>query len=307
MSAAVFPEIGLGTWRSDKGLVEAAVYHALNAGYRHIDCAQVYQNQAEVGAGLSKFLQEQASLPNGVQRKDLFIVSKVWNTDHAAEHVLQSCQQTLKELQIDYIDVMLIHWPVCFKHSADGALFPSKDGIFELDAVPIEETWKAFEDLVDRGLTKHIGVSNFSIEQVQQVLSFARIKPITNQVEAHPYFQQRELAQYLQSQGIVLTAYSPLGNVNPEKFASCLADSVLNEIAAKYNKSVAQVILRWGLQMGYKIIPKSVTPARINDNLKVFDFTLSDEDMSRIATLGQEKTQRQVNPAFGPGGKPLFG
>lgn len=288
------PAFGLGTWRSDPGLVEQAVYDAIKLGYRHIDAAYVYENQDEVGRGIKKAITEGI-----VQRADLFITTKLWNTSHHPDDVEPEAKKSLDQLQLDYIDLYLIHWPVAF--SRGDNLFPKEEKGFKFIDIPITDTYKALEKLVTKGLVKSIGVSNFSIEQVDQILAVATIKPVTNQVEAHPYWNQSALQAHHASHGIVITAYSPLGNLNPkdEKAASPLKDEKVVLLSKKYNKSPAQILIRWSLQTGKVVIPKSVTFTRIQENADVFDFQLSAEDVNTLSSLPQS---RLLNPPFGKDG-----
>lgn len=297
------PIFGLGTWRSDKGKVETAVKHALENGYRHIDCAAVYANQEEVGRGIKAALENKDL---GLKREDIYVVSKLWNNDHAKDSVEPAIRKTLKELQLDYLDLYLIHWPTPFQFVKDSP-FPKDDkGHYLTSDVPIKETWLAMEELVRKGLVKSIGVSNFSTEEVDDLLTYATVKPVMNQVEAHPYLNQAELKKHHDAKNIHITAYSPLGNVDPEKKTSPLDDPAVAEIAKKYNKSPAQVLIRWSLDSGFICIPKSVTPDRIIENSKVFDFKLTNDEVSKLAELTNTKFSRMINPPFRPNGTTVF-
>jgi len=280
------PMVGLGTWKSKPGEVKAAVESAIDAGYRHIDCARIYGNEPEVGAAL------QEKMKGGVMRENLFIVSKLWNNAHRKEHVRPACEKTLKDLGLKYLDLYLIHWPHGFQPG--DALIPKReDGsvIFDEDVDPTE-TWAAMEELVDAGLVRSIGISNFNARQVRSILAMCRIKPAMNQVERHPYFDQARLKQLSDEEGIPLSAYCPLGSGdNPSRLPDdpkLLEDKVLAEIAAKYNKTPAQVAIRWQIDTGVVVLPKSVNPSRIASNIDVFDFKLSAEDMVAIGALNRE-------------------
>jgi diketogulonate reductase-like aldo/keto reductase len=280
------PMIGLGTWKSKPGEVKAAVEAAIDAGYRHIDCAAIYGNESEVGEALK------VKIDSGVvKREDLFIVSKLWNNAHKKDDVTPACKKTLADLGLEYLDLYFIHWPHAFK--AGGALLPkNEDGTVQYDEeTPITETWAAMEDLVETKLVRSIGISNFNAKQVQAVCEMCKIKPAMQQVERHPYFDQNQLMKVCADLGIPLTAYCPLGSAdNPGRKPDdpvLLQDKVLAEIGEKYGKTAAQVALRWEVETGVVVIPKSVSPARIAQNLDICDFQLTQEDLDKIATINR--------------------
>lgn len=289
-SGATMPSIGLGTWQSDPGVVGAAVKDALALGYRHIDCAAIYANEAEIGAAFDDVL------GGDVRREDVFVTSKLWNTMHAAADVATALQKTLADLRLGYLDLYLVHWPVV--QDGDGALRP-------LEGIPVAETWQALEACVDAGLVKDIGVSNFSVAKLKRLLTTARIKPSVNQVERHPYLQNPELIQFCQQEGILLTAYSPLGTpatslANKDE-PPILENSVVKEIAEKHGATPAQVLIAWALSCGTTVIPKSSQKRRIAENLEAQTLTLDDDDLSRIK--GLDKHHRYVDGSFWCGDK----
>jgi diketogulonate reductase-like aldo/keto reductase len=248
------PQLGFGVFQSAVGKeTYQAVLWALEAGYRHIDTAMIYGNEADVG---------QAIIDSGVPREEIFLTTKLWNEDMRQDRQEEAFQESLDRLQVDYVDLYLIHWPV-----------PGK----------FHDSWKALERIYATGKAKAIGVSNFQIHHLETILQDAKIVPAVNQVELSPQLSQVPLTEYCNSKGIAVEAWSPLGG------GVLVGDPRLAEIGAKYGKSAVQVILRWDLQRGIITIPKSVHQNRIIDNTKIFDFELSDEDMNYINSLNEDK------------------
>lgn len=275
------PTIGLGTWKSKPGEVSAAVKHALKVGYKSIDAALVYGNENEVGEGIRDAIKD-----GDVKREEIFVTSKLWGNSHHPDDVETAVKKSLSDLGLAYLDLYLIHWPHAFKRGS--VLFPKKeDGTVEyLTDVTPTETWLAMEKLVEKGLVRSIGLSNFNSEQIKDILDKGKIPPATNQVECHPYFNQQKLLDFCMEKGIYLTAYSPLGSpdrpwASPDE-PNLLEDPKLAEIAKRVGKSAAQVLLRYQLQRKVIVIPKSVTPSRIEENFALLDFELSEADMKTL-------------------------
>ncbi|WP_114744248.1 aldo/keto reductase [Falsibacillus pallidus] len=248
------PYVGLGVWQmKDENEAVNAVKSAITAGYRSIDTAAVYENEEAVGRGVKE---------SGVSREELFITSKVWNSDQGYDSTLKAFEASLKRLDMDYLDLYLIHWPVEGKYV---------------------DTWKAMEKLYNDGLVKAIGVSNFHQHHLEDLFAAGTVKPMVNQVETHPRLNQDALKAFCKENDIALEAWSPLGQ------GKLLDESVLKEIGEKHGKSSAQVILRWHLQNGTIIIPKSVHENRIKENADLFDFELSAEEMSKVDGLNKDE------------------
>ncbi len=293
-NSAKIPALGLGTWKSAKGKVGKAVENALEIGYTHFDCAHVYMNEEEIGQA---FRRQKLS---GSKRESAWVTSKLWNNAHRARHVKPALEKTLKDLQLDYLDLYLIHWPVHFKHEA---FFPqSPDDYLPPEEIPVMETWQAMQKLVDSGMCRFIGVCNFNIAKLHQLEKEADIKPVVNQIELHPYLQQQEMLEYCRNNDMLLTAYSPLGsgdrsqNMKKEDEPSLLENAVIKEIAAAKGVTCGQILLAWALDRGTVTIPKSVNPEHQQQNLEAAQIQLDDGDREAIKAL--DKGYRYVDGRF---------
>ncbi len=278
------PALGLGTWKSDPGEVYNVVREAIKIGYRHIDCAAFYGNETEIGQA---FIDAFSS--GDVKREDLWVTSKLWNNAHLKKDVRPALEKTLRDLRLDYLDLYLIHWPVALKPEVQ---FPSSTNDFlSLNDAPIAATWAGMEGCVKDGLSKHIGVSNFSIKKIKQLLDGCEIRPAVNQIELHPFHQQPTMLEFCNKEYIVVTAYSPLGSTDrPPQFKnpnepSLFENTTIVKIASANGLSSAQVLIRWAIQRGTSVIPKSVNPARLKQNFDAAGISLSNEDMKKIAAL----------------------
>jgi alcohol dehydrogenase (NADP+) len=295
-TGAKIPAIGLGTFGSDRfsaNEIAEAVMGAAAIGYRHFDCASVYRNEREIGTSFQKILS------GGMAREELWITSKLWNDKHAEADVIPSCQQTLKDLQLEYLDLYLIHWPFP-NHHAPGVDVTSRDP----HAVPYVhenymKTWRQMEKLVEMGLVKHIGTSNMTIPKLKLLLRDAKIKPATNEMEMHPHFQQSELFQFCVDNDIVPIGYSPIGSPSrPERDRTPddtvdIEDPIIVKIANRLNVHPAVICIKWAVQHGQVPIPFSVHPEKYWGNLKaVTTDPLTDEEMQQIA--GIDKNNRLI-------------
>jgi len=290
-----FQSIGLGTWKATGKVVKTAVIEAINAGYRHIDTAAIYGNEVEIGEALSEVFKK-----GKIKREEVFITSKLWNDSHEKAMVIPALKESLKRLQLDYLDLYLIHWPVAFKH---GVLFPgSPSEYITLDKLPIIETWEQMEIAKKEGFAKHIGVSNFSKLKLQDLVSKAHSKPEVNQVEMHPLLQQNELFNYCKKEQIIVTGYSPLGSgdrsaeMKAEDEPNLMDIDIIKEIAKKHRVSPAQILLAWHCNRGTSVIPKSTSKNHIVSNFEACDIILDAEDMDNIASL--DKNYRFINGKF---------
>ncbi|MFI9591909.1 aldo/keto reductase [Nonomuraea sp. NPDC052265] len=252
------PQLGFGVWQVSADDAEHAVTTALRAGYRHVDTAAAYENEEGVG---------RAVRAAGVPREKVFVTTKLWNGDH--ERAEQAFDESLARLGLDYVDLFLIHWPV-----------PQQDKYVQ--------AWRALEKIYRDGRAKAIGVSNFTVATLTRLMNETDITPSINQIELHPYFQQREMRAFHEANGILTEAWSPLGQGK-----GLLSDPALRVLSEKYGKTPAQIVLRWHLQLGNVVIPKSVTPARIEENIDVFDFILDTED---LVAIGAMNAGRRIGP-----------
>ena len=260
-SGKMMPQLGLGAYKVNQDIAVQLVQHALEIGYRRIDTAALYDNEAEVGAAIRK---------SGLARDEVFVTSKIWNDRHGYAEAKEAIQESIERLNIDYVDMMLIHWPC-----------PKQDKFVE--------TWRAFEEVLESGVVRSIGVSNFNQPHLEKLLASANVIPAINQVELHPQLAQNSLRHFNTRHGIQTEAWAPLGR------ARFNDNILLGEIAESLGKTVAQVIIRWHLQLGNLVIPKSSNPDRLAENFDVFDFELSEHNMGVIATLNTE-TRIATNP-----------
>ncbi|MCX5537420.1 aldo/keto reductase [Streptomyces sp. NBC_00006] len=259
-NGVTMPQLGFGVFQVPDDEAHAAVTSALDAGYRSIDTAALYENEKGTGRAIADY---------GLAREDVFVTTKLWNTEQGRDTALRAFDASLERLGMDYVDLYLIHWPV-----------PSRDKYVE--------TWQAFEEILASGRARAIGVSNFLPEHLDRLAAETSVVPALNQIELHPRLQQSELRAYDAEHGIATEAWSPLGRGN-----GVLDDEIVTALARKYDRSPAQIVLRWHLQLGNVVIPKSVTPSRIRENIAVFDFELTSDDIAALAGL---ETGERVGP-----------
>jgi D-xylose reductase len=292
------PAVGLGLWKVPRPAAADLVRQAVRTGYRHFDSACDYGNEAEVGAGL------RAALDAGDCRRDeLWVTSKLWNTYHRREHVRPAVERTLRDLQLDYLDLYLVHFPIALEFVPFDTRYPPEwvhdpaapEPRMKPARVPLAETWAGMEDLVAAGLVRNIGVCNYSTALIRDLLAYATVRPAVLQVELHPYLTQEKLLRFCREKAIAVTAFSPLGapSYHPLGMAdpgeSVLDEAVVRESAARHDKTPAQVVLRWGVQRGTAVVPKTVRPDRLAANLAVFDFELTDAEMRAFSGLNRNR------------------
>ena len=292
------PAVGFGLWKIAKDDTAEMVFNAIKAGYRHLDSAADYGNETQAGEGIRR------ALAQGLcTRQDLWITSKLWNTYHHPQHVREACEKSLSDLGLDYLDLYLIHFPISLKYVPMAERYPP-EWIFDpraerpemtIDPVPLADTWHAMEALVPAGLVRNIGVCNYNSVLLHDLMAYARIKPAMLQIESHPYLTQQRLIRLAQHYDIAVTAFSPLGAGSYVELSmasdqdSVLQQAVVKDIARRVQRTPAQVVLRWGVQRGTSVIPKTSRVERLAENLLVFDFTLSDDEMAAISALDQNR------------------
>jgi D-xylose reductase len=292
------PAVGLGLWKVPKAAAPDLVRRAVAVGYRHLDSACDYGNEAEVGAGV------RAALGAGLCRRDeLWVTSKLWNTYHAREHVRPACERALRDLGLDYLDLYLVHFPIAQEFIPFERRYPpgwfldptDSQPRMRLARVPLAETWGAMEELVTAGLVRNIGVCNYGTALLRDLLNYARVKPAVLQVELHPYLAQEKLLRFCREHRVAVTGFSPLGALSylslgmasPDE--SVLEKPVVKAAAARHGKTPAQVVLRWGVQRGTAVVPKTSRPERLTENLAVFDFELTTDEMTAIGALNRNR------------------
>ncbi|MDA1038953.1 MAG: aldo/keto reductase [Planctomycetota bacterium] len=288
------PAVGLGLWKIERASVGSLVTEAIRVGYRHLDSACDYGNEADVGAGIHK------ALTTGLcRREDLWVTSKLWNTFHDPQHVRPALEQTLRDLRLDYVDLYLVHFPIALAYVPFDVRYPP-GWFFDPDAespemrpvrIPLADTWQAMERVVDAGLVRRIGVCNYGVALLRELLAACRIPPAVLQVEMHPLLTQEKLLQFCRQAKIAVTAFSPLGAPSyvplgmAREADSLLTHPTIMEIAAAVSHTPAQVLLRWGVQRGTAVIPKTSRRERLAENLDLFGLSLSGEQMAAISSL----------------------
>lgn len=294
----MLPSVGLGLWKIDKDRTAQLVADAIEAGYRHLDSAADYGNEVEAGAGIQQALE--AGL---CRREDLWVTSKLWNTYHHPDHVRPACERSLSDLGLDYLDLYLVHFPISLRYVDFAERYPPEwlfdpaqpRPAMEIAPVPLSETWAAMEELVEQGLVRRIGVCNYTSGLLHDLFAYARIKPAVLQIESHPYLTQAPLLRLAERFGMAVTAFSPLGASSyvsldmASDAESALTGPVVTRAAERLGRSPAQVVLRWALQRGTAVIPKTSRKERLRENLALFDFSLNDAEMDAIGALNRNR------------------
>ena len=286
LSGDQMPILGLGTWKMPPAEAYESVKLAIRNGYRHIDCAWIYQNESSVGRAIKELLET-----GEVSREELWITSKLWNDRHHPDHVCDALKGSLSDLRLDYVDLYLIHWPVAHEYGVPRA--ESGSQMLSLDEVPLTDTWSAMLTCVESGLCRNAGVSNFNQPKLQKLIDVTGQTPACNQVECHPYLQQKDLLDYCHDHQIAFTAYSPLGSGDrPELMRkdgdpNLFSDPLLQAMAEQHQVSVAQVMLAWAIHRDTAPIPKSSHPERQQENLASLDLVLSEADLETLSSLDQ--------------------
>ncbi len=302
-SGSALPSVGLGLWKIPVDQTAAMVQAAIACGYRHLDGACDYGNEVQAGQGVKQAIQSGAC-----RRDDLWITSKLWNTYHRPEHVGMAVKRSLKDWGLDAFDLYLIHFPIAQAFVPFETRYPpgwffdpgAAKPQMQADSVPIADTWQAMEELVHAGLVKHIGISNFNTSLIRDLLSTAKIRPAVLQIEAHPYLVQPKLVRYCHQENIAVTAFSPLGagSYVPLNMAkaeqSVLTEPSVIDIARRHERTPAQIVLRWAVQRGTSVIPKTSRVDRLRENISIFDFELTSDEMSLISAL--DRHQRFNDP-----------
>ncbi len=294
------PILGLGTWKSKPGEVYQAVLWAIEAGYRHIDCAAIYNNEKEVGSALEKAFKD-----GMVKREELFITSKLWNDSHRVEDVKKAIQQTLDALKLEYLDLYLIHWPISFKYGVGFA--ENREDYYTYSDVPLAQTWQGMQQIQNQGLSRHIGVSNFNIAKLEELFAVGGQGPEMNQVELHPYLRQEKIVNYCQDKNILMTAYSPLGSgdrsssIKKADEPNLFEDKTVKTIAKKYQVSPAQILITFSVHRDVAVIPKSVNRERIHQNLSAASLELEQTDINSLMAI--EHQYRFIDGSFFTGTK----
>lgn len=297
-SGQQLPQIGLGFWKVANDRCPSLVREAVETGYRHLDCACDYGNEKEVGDGIRQVLDD--GLCN---RDDLWVTSKLWNTYHRPEHVRAACQRSLNDLQLEQLDLYLIHFPISLAYVDFAERYPpgwffdpdAEQPQMKEDLVPLAETWDAVRQLRDEGLAANIGVCNFGVSLIRDLIAASNEPPAVLQIESHPHLTQQKLLRYCQQQGIAVTAFSPLGAQSYHELGMADADDSLIEskridkIGERHQRTPAQVLLRWGVQRGTAVIPKTSNSDRLRENIAIFDFELTEEEMGIINRLNENR------------------